>query len=79
MGSVANQLATLSQLQSFVGSEQAQLHSNLSLRHVADTCEVSSRGKSAGLVVVAVVNGRGEVIAVRDTQKNDGPDVGSMV
>lgn len=37
---------------------------------------VSSQEKSAGLAVVAAVNDRGEVMAVRDTQRNDGRDVG---
>lgn len=62
-----------------MGFEQAQLRSNFPPRRASDTCGVSSRGKSVGLVVVAAVNGRGEVMAVRYTQKNDGRDLGSTV
>jgi len=48
-------------------SKQAQLRSNLPTRSAADMCGVSSWGKSLGLAVAAVVNGIGEVMAVRDT------------
>lgn len=72
-------LATLNQLHGFVGPEQAQLRSKLLTSHAANTCGVSSWGKSSGLAVVAAVNGRGEVMAARDTQRNDGRDVGLIV
>lgn len=72
-------MATLNQLHSFVGFEQAQLRSKLPTRRAADTCGVSSQGKSSGLKVVAAINDRGEVMAVRDTHRNDGYDVGSTV
>lgn len=67
-------LATLSQLKSRVGFEQAQLCSNF-----PPTRGVYSKGKSVRLIVVAMVNGGGEVMAVRDTQNNDGHDIRSTV
>lgn len=45
MGSVASQLATLGQLHSLVGSEQAQLHSKSPTRRVANVCGVSIQGE----------------------------------
>jgi len=41
--------------------------------------ECPFREKSSGLVVMAAVNGKGEVMVVRNTQRNYGHDVGSMV
>ena len=69
-------LATLSQLHGFVGSEQAQLHSKSPTSCADDTCGVSSQGKSARLAVVAAIDGREEVMEAKDTQRNDGRDVG---
>jgi len=49
-------------------------------RDVQPTCvECPFREKSSGLVVVAVVNGKGEVMAVRNTQRNYGHDFRSTV
>lgn len=78
MGLVARQLATLGQLHSLVGSEWAQLHSNFQRDTQPTHVECPLREKLSGLVVVAAVNGRGEVMAARDTQRNYGHDVGSM-
>jgi len=49
MGSVASQLATLSQLHSLMGLEQAQLHSKLPTRRAANMCGVSIQGEIVGI------------------------------